>query len=81
VVGESNGRHLELCGSLRQGRDAASPVEDRVLGVDVKMDELRLGHGMPILDLAQDRTVSARPPALQAGGHNLASVKATGETL
>ena len=40
VVGEPDGRHLELRGALREGRNTAGPVEDRVLGVDVQMDEV-----------------------------------------
>ena len=49
VVGERDGRHVELGGPLRQVRDPARPVEDRVLGVDVKVDERRVGHGPPIV--------------------------------
>src|SRR5207253_9500518 len=49
VVGEPDRRHLELSGLGREGGDAARPVEDRVLGVDVKVDERRFGHGKPIL--------------------------------
>ena len=56
VVGEPDGGHLELSGASREGRDAARPVEDRVLGVDVKVDERRFRHGQPILVLAEDRT-------------------------
>ena len=56
VVGEPDRRHLELSGAGREGRDAARPVEDRVLGVDVEVDERRFWHGTPILGLAQDRT-------------------------
>ena len=56
VVGEPDGGHLELSGAGRERRNPAGPIEDGVLGVDVKVDELRLGHGKPILDLAQDRT-------------------------
>ena len=42
VVGERDGRHLQLGSARRQLRDPAGPVEDRVLGVDVEVDEL--GH-------------------------------------
>ena len=45
VVGERDGRHLELGGALREVRDPAGAVEDRVLGVDVEVDEGRFGHG------------------------------------
>ena len=50
VVGERDGRHLELRGPRGERRDAARPVEDRELGVDVEMDE-RSGfrHGKPIV--------------------------------
>jgi hypothetical protein len=48
VVGERHRRHLE-CGRLpRERRDPARPVQDRVLGVDVQMDE-RGGHGKAIV--------------------------------
>jgi hypothetical protein len=52
VVGEPDRRHLELSRARGKGRDTAGPVEDRVLGVDVKVDERRFWHGTPILDLA-----------------------------
>ena len=39
VVGERDGRHLETSGLLDERRDPARPVEDRVLRVDVEMDE------------------------------------------
>ena len=44
VVGEPDGGHLELGGPLRERRDAAGAVENRVFGVDVEVDEGRLGH-------------------------------------
>jgi hypothetical protein len=49
VVGEPNGGHLELGGASREGWDPARPIEDGVLGVDVKVDERRFRHGKPIL--------------------------------
>ena len=49
VVGEPDGRHLELGGALREVRDPAGAVEDRVLGVDVEVDEGRFGHGESIV--------------------------------
>ena len=39
VVGERDGGHLELRRAGRERRDPARPVEDRVLAVDVQMDE------------------------------------------
>ena len=45
VVGERDGRHLEPRGLLDEVRDPARPVEDRVLRVDVQVDEGRSGHG------------------------------------
>jgi len=45
VVGEPDGRHLELGRPSRERRYPARPVKDRVLGVDVKMNEGRFGHG------------------------------------
>jgi hypothetical protein len=48
VVGEPDRRHLELRSPLGEGRDPARTVEDRVLGMDVEMDEIgRFGHGNP----------------------------------
>jgi hypothetical protein len=44
VVGQRDRRHLELGRARGERRNAASAVEDRVLGVDVKVDEGRLGH-------------------------------------
>ncbi len=44
VVGERDGRHLELGRPRDQVGDPAGAVEDRVLGVDVQVDERRLGH-------------------------------------
>ena len=48
VVGERHGGHLELGRLPRERRDPARPVEDRVLGVDVQVDE-RGGHGRAIV--------------------------------
>jgi hypothetical protein len=45
VVGERNRRHLELRGPRREPWNPARAVEDRVLGVDVEVDEGRLRHG------------------------------------
>ena len=55
MVGERDGRHLELCGAGGERRDPAGPVEDRVLGVDMKVNEGRLGHSWDSLTPAQDR--------------------------
>jgi len=45
VVRERDRRHLELGCARRERRNPAGAVEDRVLGVDVQVDEGRLGHG------------------------------------
>src|SRR6266480_867670 len=45
VVCERDRWHLELRGALGERRDPARAVEDRVLGVDVQMDEAGLSHG------------------------------------
>ena len=42
VVGERDGRHLQLGGAGGELRNPAGPVEDRILGVDVEVNEL--GH-------------------------------------
>ena len=49
VVGEPDGGHLELGSPSRERGDPAGPVEDRVLGVDVQVDEGRLGQGVSSL--------------------------------
>ena len=55
VVGERDRRHLQLGRPRRQLRDAAGPVEDRVLRVDVEVDEL--GHARQgILGSGHDTT-------------------------
>ena len=46
VVGERHRRHLEPGRLVDERRDPARPVEDRVLGVDVQVDE-RGAHGRP----------------------------------
>ena len=44
VVGHGDGGHLLLCDELHQLRDLAGAVEQRVVGVAVKVDEGRVGH-------------------------------------
>ena len=44
VVGEADGRHLELRGPLDEAVDPAGAVENRVFGVDVEVDEVGLAH-------------------------------------
>ena len=46
VVGQRDRRHLELGRARGERRNAAGSVENRVLGVDVEMDEGRLGHSV-----------------------------------
>src|SRR5512133_1306039 len=53
MIGERDGGHLELCSAGGERGNTAGPVEDRVLGVDVKVDELS-GHSRAILGGAQD---------------------------
>jgi hypothetical protein len=48
VVGERHRGHLELGGAGRERGDPARPVEDRVLAVDMQMDEAR-AHGRAIV--------------------------------
>jgi hypothetical protein len=49
VVGEGHRRHLQLGGALGELGDPARSVENRVLGVDMEMDEVG-GHGRAILE-------------------------------
>jgi hypothetical protein len=49
MIGEPNGGHLELGGAGRKRGNPAGPIEDGVLGVDVKMNETCSGHEKPIL--------------------------------
>ena len=53
VIGERDGRHLELRGALRERGDPAGAVEDRVLAVDVQVDEVG-GHGRVIIPTGPD---------------------------
>ena len=74
VVGERDGRHLvpgSLCG---ERRDPARAVEDRVLGVDVQVDEVGW-HGVIVITPSSDmppgprgrhRVPSNRIPTLRA---------------
>jgi hypothetical protein len=61
VVGEPHRWHLELGRADRQFGDATGPVEDRVLGVDVEVDERRFPHGDRIVAPASD-SLSGGPP-------------------
>jgi hypothetical protein len=61
VVGEADRGHLELGGPSRERRDAAGPVEDRVLAMDVEVDEGRLRHGRSTIAPGQDRTRAPKP--------------------
>ena len=66
VVGERDGRHLEALGLLDERRDPARPVEDRVLRVDVQMDERRRSgatHGRASLLRRSDGTAGRKMPA------------------
>ncbi len=73
VVGDRDGRHLELGRARREVRNPACAVEDRVLGVDVEVDERRLGHGQPILGRGVDRTGSAFYSFPARGGDRIAT--------
>ena len=65
VVGERDRRHLELGGALREVRDPAGAVEDRVLGVDVEVDERRFGHGRSIVALSPEGARARRGATLR----------------
>jgi hypothetical protein len=65
MIGERDGGHLELGGALREVRDAAGAVEDRVLGVDVEVDERRFGHGRSIVALSPEGARARRDATLR----------------
>ncbi len=69
VVGERDGRHLELGGPLDEVRDPAGAVEDRVLGVDVEVDERSVSHARwtPYKPSRRARPGAAATPAQFAG--------------
>ena len=58
-------RHLELGRARRERGDAARPVEDRVLGVDVQVDEVGVSHGRPSVVPAPASSIRAAAPALE----------------
>ncbi len=67
VVGERDGRHLELRGAGRQIGDPAGPVEDREFGVDVEVDELgsqgrAILAGTPASPISPRRRRDLAPP-------------------
>ncbi len=68
VIGECDGRHVELGSPLGERRNAARSVENRILGVDVEMDEGRLGHGVDHLNAAPGPHPSRRDLVLQGPG-------------
>ena len=74
VVGERDRRHLELGGPRGEVRDPARAVEDRVLGVDVEMDERRIGHGRPILPALT--TTDGNPDGVVLPGEPVAATRA-----
>ncbi len=53
VIGEPDGGHLELGRPRRESGNAAGPVENRELGVDVQVDEVG-GQRTAILGRRQD---------------------------
>src|SRR4030095_14986361 len=44
VIGHTQGRHTDLPGPLEQGADPRCPVEQRVLGMRVQVDEATSRH-------------------------------------
>ena len=61
VVGERHGRHLQSRSLLHEGRDPARAVEDRVLRVDVQVNERGCSttHGRAIVLAPGDRLLGA----------------------
>ena len=74
VVGERDRRHLERGSLLRECRDPARSVEDRVLGMDVQVNE-RGTHGMRILLASPDGTGSCRSIRTRASSRCVRIVK------
>ena len=67
VLGDGEGRCAGLPGVVEQLTDAAGAVEQRVLGVEVEMDEL--GHGLPLDSRMAD--AAGRPTrSRRAAGHS-----------
>ena len=76
VIGERDRRHLELGSARDKVGNPARPVENRVLGVDVQVDEGGLGHreghstpasGGPLNRLRRVRKRSSEPRRPDAG--------------
>ena len=68
VIGERHRRHLELRRPLRQLWNPAGPVENRVLGVDVEVDERdSFGHGEAIVQGGPDEALRPRDSPQAAG--------------
>ena len=69
VVGERDRRHLELGGPLDEIRNPAGAVEDRVLRVDVEVDERSVSHARwtPYKPSRRARPGAAATPAQFAG--------------
>jgi hypothetical protein len=67
VIRERDGGHLELRRARRERGNAARPVEDRVLGVDVEVDERRFGQGESSVALPQDRTTATLARSYSTG--------------
>jgi hypothetical protein len=61
MVGERHRRHLEARGLLAECRDPAGPVEDRILGVDVQVNE-RGTHGSAIVLAGPDGSIAPDAP-------------------
>ena len=59
VIGEADRRHIELGRPRNQVGDPARAVENRVLGVDVQVDERGLRHARATLRHGQDCTRNA----------------------
>ena len=86
VVGERDGRHFELRGPLHEVGNAAGSVQDRVLRVDVEVDEGGVWHrGVDTVTIAPEGPVDAlrtlrKRAALWTNGlcRSLQSVEGTG---
>ncbi|SIJ37740.1 Uncharacterised protein [Mycobacteroides abscessus subsp. abscessus] len=72
MVGRRDGRHPRGLRRRHEVAEAGRPVEHRVLGVDVEMDEIVVRHGLPSLGCGP-----VCPPSLDHAGDTAEVISAT----